>query len=93
MSNNYFSRGEWNAICDVCGGKKKASELRKRWDGFMVCNIDWEMRHPQDFIKAPKNEQGIPWARDEPSDQFISVTYGSQGTQANTIPSGTFNTN
>jgi hypothetical protein len=44
--------GEHNAYCDVCGFKFKASDLRDRWDGYKVCELDWETRHPQDFVRG-----------------------------------------
>ena len=50
--NDYFKPGDRNAICDGCGFKFKASQLRKRWDGYMVCEDDWEPRHPQDLVEA-----------------------------------------
>ena len=31
-------RGDWNAICDRCGFKFKASELKKTWDNLYVCD-------------------------------------------------------
>ena len=32
-----YTKGDWKAICDVCGRLFKASvNLRQRWDGFMV---------------------------------------------------------
>lgn len=56
--------GTWNAYCDVCAGKFKSDKLKKRWDGFMVCDKDWESRHPQDFLKAVKETSNLlPWTR------------------------------
>ena len=49
---DYLRDGDWNAICDECGKKFKASQLKLRWDGFMVCQRDWEPRHPQDFVRG-----------------------------------------
>lgn len=65
MSNqNQYKHGVWNAICDVCGEKFKSDELRKRWDGLMVCGPDWEPRHPQDFLRAIKETSNkLPWSR------------------------------
>lgn len=68
--------GSWNVICDVCGFKFKAYQLRKRWDGKMVCKDDWEIRHPQDLIKVPKDDQSVPWSRPEQTDVFADVNYG-----------------
>lgn len=76
--------GDWNAICDVCGFKYKASQMYKRWDGLMVCKEDWETRHPQDLIKIPKDIQSTPWSRPEPADVFIVVNYADGSTSGNT---------
>lgn len=62
--------GNWNAICDVCAQKYKASELKKRWDGLMVCPNDWEARHPQDFLRAVPDRQAVPWSRPQTPDVF-----------------------
>lgn len=56
--------GTWNAYCDVCSGKFKSDQLKKRWDGFMVCLKDWEPRHPQDFLQSvPETSNVLPWTR------------------------------
>ena len=91
--DNRLELGTWNAICDVCGFKHKANELKKRWDGLMVCEKDYEPRHISDLYKAPVENQWIPWSRPQGTDTFITVnTVGAGvGTQDNTIPSGTFN--
>jgi hypothetical protein len=62
-SADYLKRGDWNAICDVCGFKFKASELKKRWDNMMVCEKDFEFRHPQDFLKSRRDNQAVSWSR------------------------------
>jgi len=51
-SRDYYAHGDHNALCDVCGFKFKASELKQRWDGLMCCQQDWEPRHPQDFVRG-----------------------------------------
>jgi len=92
MSTIGYVSEAWNAICDVCGLKYKSTELTKRWDGLMVCSKDFEHRHPQDLIRVRK-EEGIPWSRPEPENQFVDVDYvdTSIGTQDNTLRIGTFN--
>lgn len=69
--SDYYAHGQWNVICDVCGGKFKSNELRKRWDNLMVCSGDWEPRQPQDFVKGVADIQAPPWTRPEQSDVFI----------------------
>ena len=70
---DYLKLGDWNACCDVCGFKFKASQLQRRWDGYMVCAADYEQRHPQDLIKLKPDRQAVPWARPVPTDQFVTV--------------------
>lgn len=71
-----YDKGNWIAMCDVCGRKYKASALTKRWDGLMCCQEDWEIRQPQDFVRGVLDTQIAPWLRTEPSDSFIAVTLG-----------------
>lgn len=66
----HFTSGDWLAICDACGRLYEASNLLKRWDGFMTCPTCWEIRQPQDFVRGVVDKQTTPWVRDEASDQF-----------------------
>jgi hypothetical protein len=80
----------WKATCDVCGFEFYNFELYPRWDGLMTCHKDFENRHPQDFLRAVKEEsQKLPWTRPEPADVYTNVTYVDTGN--NEIPDGTFN--
>lgn len=67
----HYSSGDWSAICDICGRLYEASMLQKRWDGFMCCPDDWEIRQPQDFVRGVVDKQTTPWVRDEAADQFV----------------------
>ena len=67
--------GRYSAICDVCGFRFHSDALRDRWDGLKVCRRDWEPRHPQDFIKARKENITPPWVRPEAADTFLEVCY------------------
>ena len=71
MRKTWFENGDWNAICDECGFKFKAKDLKKRWDGAMVCSRDFETRHPQELIRPISDQQKLPWTRPEGTDQFI----------------------
>jgi hypothetical protein len=70
---NFFKSGSWNFICDVCGFKKKIEEGRKRWDGLLVCEEDWETDHPQKYLRVRESGLSVPIIRDEPEDNFILV--------------------
>lgn len=71
MSRNHYVSGQFNVICDVCGKKIKAGEVKHRWDGFVVCEDDWEERHPQDFVRARQDKISVPFTRPRPTDAFI----------------------
>lgn len=73
---NYLDLGNWNALCDSCGRKFKASQLKRRWDGLMVCEEDYELRHPSDFLRVQRERISVPWARPYPAeDTYINVPY------------------
>jgi len=73
MSTDWtYKPRDWNLVCDICGFKIKASQSRKRWDGFVVCEQDWEARHPMDFIKTPIDKISVPFSRPRPPDIFVS---------------------
>jgi hypothetical protein len=67
--------GEWKVVCDVCGLQYPSSEMRKRWDSYVVCKKDYETRHPQDFLRVKPEQETPPFVRPEPADVFVSVTY------------------
>ena len=73
---NWLKLGDYNAICDSCGRKFKASSMIKRWDGLFVCKEDYEPRHPQDFLRVRADKQNVPIARPDPvDDTFVMVCY------------------
>ncbi len=71
MPQNFLDWGNWNAICDICGFKFKASELRKTWDNLMVCQQDYEIKHPQLTIRVRGDNPAVAWTRPEPDDTFV----------------------
>jgi len=72
-----YDRGDWKAICDVCGREFKSSKLKQRWDGLMVDMLCWEPRQPQDFVRGVPDPQLVPWVRDEATDTFLPIAYSS----------------
>lgn len=69
--------GQWNALCDRCGFEFKSSELRKDWQGLMICAKDFEHRHPQDFIRVRPERVTPPWVRPDPPDTFLNPIFCS----------------
>lgn len=56
---NYLKKGCWNVICMVCSFKYKSDKIRRRWDNLLVCPKCFELRHPQDFLKAVEDKQEV----------------------------------
>lgn len=67
---DFWAPGDWNTVCYECGRKRKASELRKHWQGYYVCPEHWEARQPQDFVRAIPDNQLPPWVQPMPGDLF-----------------------
>lgn len=65
----------YNALCDVCGFKFKASMLRKRWDGYMVCRNDYEVRHSMDFYTTRNDVHLLPWTRTDGAGIDVGPVY------------------
>lgn len=75
MAKNYYVSGDHNITCDVCSRKIKMSEAKLRWDGFLVCQEDFEMRHPQDFVRAKQDKISVRDSRPIPPLVFTDVVY------------------
>jgi hypothetical protein len=75
---NYYKPGDWNATCDRCGFKFKASELIEDWQGLRVCREDFETRHPMDFLKVYPDKVYVPWTRPDYT-PGVSVSSSSTG--------------
>lgn len=71
---DYFKMGDWNALCWECGRKRKASSLKKHWQGYYVCPEHWEPRQPQDFVRAVPDIITPPWVQ-PPVEEAATVLY------------------
>lgn len=72
---NYYVSGQHNVTCDVCSKKIKSGEAKQRWDGFIVCPDDYEMRHPQDFVRAKQDKITVPFSRPIPPIISTNIPY------------------
>ena len=76
-NQNTLRLGDWNTLCDVCGMKFKASDLRRRWDGFMVCVDDWEPEHPMNDFNPKFGSPHIDWQRGDDTEEGGTDVKGS----------------
>lgn len=61
---------KWLAICDRCGFRFDNDQLKRQWNGLMVCPEDFEKRNTQDFVRGVPDRQNPPWVRPEPAEVF-----------------------
>jgi hypothetical protein len=89
MSKNYYNSGDHNVTCDVCSRKIKMSQAKSRWDGFLVCQADWEERHPQDFVRSRQDKISVLITRPIPPLVFVTgvtlITTGWNGAMLDTM--------
>lgn len=65
-SHDYLALGDWDAMCAYCGRKRKASEMKRDGEfamGLYCCPEHADIRHPQDFVRAIKDDMHVPWAQ------------------------------
>src|SRR5260370_7835555 len=95
MPRNYFKNGEWNVFCMVCNRKIKSGQMKRRWDGLLVCPEDYEIRHPMDFLRSRQERIFVPFTSDTSFTTFNGPTYpvsrfctqeGASGTAGYAVP-------
>src|SRR3990167_8720909 len=90
--NRVTGPGGHNALCDVCGLKFKASELRRRWDGAMVDEACFEPRHPQEFVRAKQDNPVLPFIRPDDGEGIdVGPTLSCDGIPTITYSNHIFN--
>lgn len=85
---DYLEIGDWNCVCYQCGRKRKASKMRKHWQGYWVCPEHWEPRQTQDFVRNIPDVMTPPWAQPMPADHFLPTDYTQAIADTLTITGG-----
>jgi len=73
-STNYFSPFDSNTIDDVTGFKRKRSQMKRRWEGFLT-DEGYHPRQPQDFPVVPVVQQTFNDIRIESLDTDDAATF------------------
>lgn len=64
-----YLSGQYNVQCDRCGLWYKSSQCQLEWTGLFVCELCYEPRQPQDFLRGvdehpnaeiPRPDVGLP---------------------------------
>jgi hypothetical protein len=70
--NPGWQSGNHWVICEVCGFAIRASSAKLTWDDRIVCPEDFEVRHPQDFVRGRSDNQSAQGlVSPEVVDEFI----------------------
>lgn len=64
MANDIYVHGTHNILCAICGFKYKRFQLKKNYEGLLVCDKDWEDWHPRDRKrKQPRSPKPVDYIR------------------------------
>ncbi len=76
-SSDYFKHGSHNVICDICGKKRKAEQVRKTWKGLMACTVSncWDRKHPYDSPLPVIHNEMKPVRDARPAQPTSSYTF------------------
>lgn len=70
--NPGYEPGNHWVVCDVCGFDYRVDKIKERWDGLMVCPKDYELRHPQDFVRSTEEDSSAKGpVRTPPEPEFV----------------------
>ena len=87
--NPGYEPGNYWVECDRCGCSIREEHAKETWDGLVVCPDDFEMRHPQDFVRGIADDispKGL--IRPDTVDEFIDNP--DKLPPSSTIPPPTF---
>jgi hypothetical protein len=76
MPRSRYVPGAWNVVCDSCGFEKKNYQVRKRWDGLIVCSDTcYEPDHPQKYLRINEDTSTVPFVRPKADPTYTHVCY------------------
>ena len=73
MSRQKLRHGDFWRICDRTGFRVPASQTVREWNGLIVRSGVSEARHPQDFVRAKRENMRVPDPRPPPVDAYIGT--------------------
>lgn len=86
--NPGWKAGDHWVQCDRCASAIRTSDSMVTWDNLIVCPDDWEIRHPQDFVRGrADNIAAKGLVRSESGDIFINETKAVTSAPTNVMTS------
>lgn len=64
--HNWYSPGEWNFTCDICGRVYKSGQMMRGYGSSLdavVCPQCHTPQQPQDFVQGIPDDQSVPVSR------------------------------
>lgn len=68
-----YRPGSNYVICDRTGFKIRVEDARREWNGQLVHKSVFERRHPQDFVRAKPDKQGVAVSRPEQPRAYVTI--------------------
>ena len=88
--NPGWQPGNHWVYCDRCASAIRSEDAMTTWDGLIVCPDDFELRHPQDFVRGRADDiVAKDPVRSEPDDVFVDHNRPAP-TEGASVPDGTF---
>lgn len=67
-----YRPGQNRLKCQRTGFTIYSDDARREWNGTIVRERSYEERHPQDFVKAVKDDQKPSISNPGPADRFLA---------------------
>lgn len=56
ITRDYWKKGNWNAVSDLDGMKRKSSDMRMQWNNLWVGKEEWSPIQPQQILR-PRSDR------------------------------------
>ena len=86
--NPGYEPGNHWVECDISGAHIRAKDAMVTWDNLVVSPDDWEIRHPQDFVRARYDKIMTSEPRRSESEDVFIITACSPGAKAGIAVAG-----
>lgn len=71
----HYRPGSFYRTDDRTGFPTRAERTRKEWNGYIVGDLYWEARQPQDLVRGVPDYQAVPEARPLAPNTFVGPLY------------------
>ena len=88
-ARHWHKVGDYLVKSDQSGRVFYASEMVKQWDGLLVHHTEFEIRHPQDFVRPQKDPEPLHEVRiKSPATVYVDLVDHEVGETSVPAPQG-----